>query len=212
VLQDSLWAVFWGKAEFYRFGFNGKEMDNETSGTRNMYDYGFRIYNPRIAKFLSVDPLTHSYPMLTPYQFSSNSPISMIDLDGLEAAVPTHYSVMWGKKMALNITNWFKVNHEAGMGYVESVKILNEDLKNVPGYEPNDSWYYYTKLYLHEYSWDIAPYSDADDASVIMYGKTVHNEDATLVDYTFAAGGLFIPFISGSAIKESLQQGTKYIL
>ena len=48
----------------YRFGFNGKEMDNEVSGNGNQYDYGFRIYNPRLGKFLSVDPLTKSYPML----------------------------------------------------------------------------------------------------------------------------------------------------
>lgn len=47
---------------------------------------GFRIYNPGIARFLSVDPLTSTYPMLTPYQFVSNTPIQAIDLDGLEAA------------------------------------------------------------------------------------------------------------------------------
>jgi hypothetical protein len=35
---------------------------------------------------LSVDPLTKSYPELTPYQFASNTPIQAIDLDGLEAA------------------------------------------------------------------------------------------------------------------------------
>jgi len=34
---------------------------------------------------LSVDPLTSSYPELTPYQFAHNSPIVAIDLDGLEA-------------------------------------------------------------------------------------------------------------------------------
>jgi hypothetical protein len=32
-----------------------------------------------------VDPLTKSYPELTPYQFASNTPIQAIDLDGLEA-------------------------------------------------------------------------------------------------------------------------------
>lgn len=31
-----------------------------------------------------MDPLTGSYPMLTPYQFASNRPIDGIDLDGLE--------------------------------------------------------------------------------------------------------------------------------
>lgn len=35
-------------------------------------------------KFYSADPLTKDYPFLTPYQFASNSPISGIDLDGLE--------------------------------------------------------------------------------------------------------------------------------
>jgi RHS repeat-associated protein len=68
----------------YRFGFNGKEMDNEVSGTGNQYDYGFRIYNPRIGKFLSVDPLTKSYPYYSPYQFAGNMPILAVDLDGLE--------------------------------------------------------------------------------------------------------------------------------
>ncbi len=69
----------------YRFGFNGKEKDGEGEwGNSAHYDYGFRIYDPSIARFLSVDPLTSSYPMLTPYQFASNTPISGIDLDGLE--------------------------------------------------------------------------------------------------------------------------------
>ena len=68
----------------YKFGFNGKESDDEVSGSGNQYDYGFRIYNPRIAKFLSVDPLTNSYPWYTPYQFAGNKPIHCIDLDGLE--------------------------------------------------------------------------------------------------------------------------------
>ncbi|GAA0877020.1 hypothetical protein GCM10009118_34300 [Wandonia haliotis] len=73
-----------GSAGDYRYGFNGKEMDNEVLGNGNQYDYGFRIYNPRIAKFLSVDPLTASYPWYTPYQFAGNMPIQAIDLDGLE--------------------------------------------------------------------------------------------------------------------------------
>jgi uncharacterized protein RhaS with RHS repeats len=53
-------------------------------GEGNVYDYGFRIYNPRLGKFLSVDPLTSTFPFLTPYQYASNKPIVAIDLDGLE--------------------------------------------------------------------------------------------------------------------------------
>ena len=42
----------------YRYGFNGKELDPEgMGGGQSTYDYGFRIYNPALGKFLSVDPL-----------------------------------------------------------------------------------------------------------------------------------------------------------
>jgi len=69
----------------YRYAFNGKELDPVgMGGGGSTYDYGFRIYNAQIGKFLSVDPLTKSYPELTPYQFASNRPIDGIDLDGLE--------------------------------------------------------------------------------------------------------------------------------
>ncbi|MDH5399541.1 MAG: hypothetical protein OEX02_15435 [Cyclobacteriaceae bacterium] len=72
----------------YRYGFNGKEKDQSGEfGGNTTYDYGFRINNPAIGRFLSVDPLTKSYPMLTPYQFASNTPIGAIDLDGLEARI-----------------------------------------------------------------------------------------------------------------------------
>ncbi|MFN6351201.1 MAG: RHS repeat-associated core domain-containing protein, partial [Chitinophagales bacterium] len=49
----------------YRFGFNGKENDPEAEGQQ---DYGMRIYDSRLGRFKSTDPLTKSYPMLTPYQ------------------------------------------------------------------------------------------------------------------------------------------------
>jgi len=64
----------------YRYGFNGKEIDPESG----KYDYGFRMYSAELARFLSVDPLTQSYPWYTPYQFAGNKPIMAIDLDGLE--------------------------------------------------------------------------------------------------------------------------------
>ncbi|MFT3980440.1 MAG: RHS repeat-associated core domain-containing protein [Ferruginibacter sp.] len=73
----------------YRYGFNGKENDNEVKGDGGQQDYGMRIYDPRLAKFLSVDPLTQKYPWLTPYQFAGNTPIQAIDVDGEEGGVPT---------------------------------------------------------------------------------------------------------------------------
>ncbi|MBT1705378.1 RHS repeat-associated core domain-containing protein, partial [Chryseosolibacter indicus] len=74
----------WNANGKYRYGFNGKEKDDNGEWGSAVYDYGFRIYNPSIGKFLSVDPLTKSYPWYTPYQFAGNKPIVSIDLDGLE--------------------------------------------------------------------------------------------------------------------------------
>ncbi|MFT3676825.1 MAG: RHS repeat-associated core domain-containing protein [Chitinophagaceae bacterium] len=67
----------------YRYGFNGKEKDSDINSL-TAYDYGFRIYNPAIGRFLSVDPLSESFPWFSPYQFAGNSPITFIDLDGQE--------------------------------------------------------------------------------------------------------------------------------
>lgn len=66
----------------YRYGFNGKENDKDAG--EGIQDYGMRINDVRLGRFLSIDPITKSYPMLTPYQFASNRPIDGADLDGLE--------------------------------------------------------------------------------------------------------------------------------
>ncbi len=70
----------------YRWGFNGKPTDNELI---DWQDYGERMYMKRLGRFPSPDPLIvkgRQYPELSPYQFSSNTPIQAIDLDGLEAS------------------------------------------------------------------------------------------------------------------------------
>jgi RHS repeat-associated protein len=77
----------------YRYGFNGKENDNETS----TQDYGMRIYDPRAGRFLSVDPLTKSYPWISPYIFAENDVIRSIDLDGLEKLIVINKNDRYGR-------------------------------------------------------------------------------------------------------------------
>jgi len=99
-------APFWAKkrgAGHYRFGFNGKEKDTDGEwGTQTHYDYGFRIYNPAIGKFLSVYPLMKEYPFYTPYQFAGNNPIWATDLDGLEEKIEVMR--MWTNSEGILIT------------------------------------------------------------------------------------------------------------
>ena len=66
----------------YRFGFNGMEKDNEVKGLGNSLSYKHRIYDSRLGKFLSIDPLFYEYPDMSPYSFSYNNPIHFKDNDG----------------------------------------------------------------------------------------------------------------------------------
>ncbi|PXY46479.1 RHS repeat domain-containing protein [Flavobacterium hydrophilum] len=70
----------------YRYGFQGQEMDNELKGEGNSLNYTFRMHDPRVGRFFAVDPLTHKFPFYSPYQFSSNSPIMSVELEGLETS------------------------------------------------------------------------------------------------------------------------------
>ena len=57
-------------------------MDNETKGIGNSYDFGARIYDSRLGRWLSVDPLTRKNPGITPFHFTYNSPLIFVDPDG----------------------------------------------------------------------------------------------------------------------------------
>ena len=92
----------------YRYGFNGKEMDNDIENA--VQDYGMRIYDGRLGRFLSVDPLTKKFAGLTTYQFASNSPIENSDLDGAEALSEIKAGLARQMEMTIKIPTLQKVN------------------------------------------------------------------------------------------------------
>jgi len=68
-------------------GLNGMEKDNEVKGVGNSYDFGARIYDPRLGRWLSVDPSQVKYPHLSPYNAFENNPVFFNDPDGKDAGV-----------------------------------------------------------------------------------------------------------------------------
>jgi len=110
----------WEGGSEYRYGFNGKESDKETYGDGNVYDYGFRVYNPRLGKFLSVDPLTKNYPWYTPYQFAGNKPIAFVDLDGRE---DYYYTLVWDENGQNPVISLQKVSNDLIPGFISAVYI-----------------------------------------------------------------------------------------
>ena len=71
-----------GNSGDYRYGFNGMETDNELKGEGNSYDFGARMFDPRIGRWFATDLLEHEYPNVTPYGISLNNPIKFLDKDG----------------------------------------------------------------------------------------------------------------------------------
>ena len=124
----------------YRYGFNGKENDDEVKGVKgSQQDYGFRIYDPRLGRFLSVDPLTSGYPWYTPYQFAGNKPIWCIDLDGLEEVFVntfTFHGIPY-----LRTYNYVKAENRA-QGHTADGRMEYAEKKR-EGEAP--TWYYTTK-------------------------------------------------------------------
>jgi RHS repeat-associated protein len=68
----------------YVYGFQGQEKDDEIKGEGNSINYKYRVHDPRLGRFLSVDPLAPDYPWNSTYAFSENRVIDGVELEGLE--------------------------------------------------------------------------------------------------------------------------------
>ena len=66
------------------YRFNSKEFDAETG----MHYYGARYHHPKLSVWMSVDPLVSK--TLDSYAFTGNSPIILIDTDGLEVIIASN--------------------------------------------------------------------------------------------------------------------------
>jgi RHS repeat-associated protein len=66
----------------YKIKYQGQELQDELG--LGWYAFKWRNYNPEIARFMSIDPLTEDYEDYTPYQFASNQPVHAQEIEGLE--------------------------------------------------------------------------------------------------------------------------------
>ena len=78
------------------YKFNGKEEDQETG----LYYYGARYYDSKLSMWLSVDPKAEKFLNQTPYAFTDNNPINLVDPDG-NSPVPPSLIVLAGLRAKL---------------------------------------------------------------------------------------------------------------
>jgi len=81
----------------YMFGFNNQEKTNEVYGEGNAYDFGERMYDPRIGRWQKCDPLAAKYPYASPYSFALNSPLMAIDNEGKDVIVIIDWATTQGQ-------------------------------------------------------------------------------------------------------------------
>jgi RHS repeat-associated protein len=70
------------ESDFYRRGFNGMEKDDELKGSGNSYDFGARMYDSRVGRFLSLDAFASKFASMSPFSFAANIPIMGKDING----------------------------------------------------------------------------------------------------------------------------------
>ncbi len=100
--------------ENHRYSFNGKEQDHELKGDGNSIAYELRIYDSRLVRWLSTDPLQKEYASLSPYNFAENSPIRLIDIGGEGPGDPLHHEFLMS--VAIEIYDAAKSQGASGKG------------------------------------------------------------------------------------------------
>jgi len=88
----------------YRYGFNGKEKDDEVDGVSgSSYDFEARMYDARIMRWTSVDILAPNNAYLSPYVYANSNPIALTDKDGLDWI----YYDESGKELGRTKSKWY---------------------------------------------------------------------------------------------------------
>ena len=85
-------------ASSYRYGYNNMEKDDEIKGSGNSLDFGARIYDSRLGRWLACDALFQKYPFISPYNANQNSPILFRNKESIK------YRVAYGKDGVLSKT------------------------------------------------------------------------------------------------------------
>ncbi|WP_300662073.1 toxin C-terminal domain-containing protein, partial [Fluviicola sp.] len=119
----------------YRFGYNGMELDNEAKGNGNSYTTEFRQYDPRLGRWLSLDPLMAEFPWMSPYVAFDNNPVYYTDPLGLAAKggpgdPPT------ATKIVRTTTKITKADHEQMQRLVKEAQDIINEKKPEPSPSP----------------------------------------------------------------------------
>ena len=101
------------------FKYNDKELQNQefSDGTGlEDYDYGARMYDPQIGRWMVIDEMSSNFSFESPYSYAGNNPISNVDVGGkfkfpieqlkaIRKNFPTFYKYIMSSKGAEALKN-----------------------------------------------------------------------------------------------------------
>jgi RHS repeat-associated protein len=113
----------------YRGSLQGQEDHgaiHEASETGLAFEH--RIHDPRVGRFLSLDPLASKFPYYSPYHFSGNSPISTVDIEGLEDVYYLGALLRGNEEALFSVLTGSDVYQQAMTTFTDPTKNLGYDL------------------------------------------------------------------------------------
>lgn len=115
------------------------EKDDEVHGsTGTGLDFGARLYDPRVGRWLSLDPLAAKYPYLSPYTYTADNPILFVDVNGEDFFIRNVFArykfksamkVMFSKEVCKDVAEAFQFKHgklSIDLGKIEIDKLSTE--------------------------------------------------------------------------------------
>ena len=180
------------------------------------------MHDPRVGRFFAVDPLAVDYPHNSPYAFSENRVLDRNELEGLETGPAYWMALTPAAKSAGMTPQMFEKQNSSVVGrklleaFKEKVLKANRRAESMSTFYKQHEYllnrdekltFGTAQIYFGSYFTEFAGFTDAEDVSVIMEGRTIDGNKAGALDYSLAGVGVFVPFASGG----SLKQITKYL-
>ena len=174
-----------GYAGVDKYLYNGKELQEDLG--LQWYDYGFRFYDAAIGRFFSIDPLSESNIIQSPFVYAANNPVNLIDFLGLDDVDPDEEDddepprgdsmyALWLEENGLEDTD---ANFNVFLGYLMSLnssdrqgekedggKVDNND--NEGCCHPDKAWEAFVQAFI-PFGSEIYPLDDDDPRLNVIY-------------------------------------------
>lgn len=163
------------------YKYNGKELNRDNG--LDWYDYGARMYDSSLGRFMIMDPLAEKYYSISLYGFCQNNPVNIIDPDGKSTWVINNsdgtYRIVGGN-----------LKDEDRNIYV--YKILDGKLVRDGSIGKTDlmTSFYNSDAREGEGEWAIGSIIDPNDNSGKFFLESFNKEEPSIIEYmTFGVGG-----------------------